>query len=409
MYMAYTTLIIGGGVAGLSHAIATKKAGGDPVVYEARDRSADGRGVYLTLAVNALDALQAIDVDTSELGFDTPLITMTSGSGRRLGVLPYGRSGGASGDGGDGAGFASRTVKRADLHRVLRDRAVALGVRIEYGKRIAHAHRDGDRVVAAFEDGTRAEGDLLVGADGLRSRTRTIIAPDAPGARYRGLLNTGGYARGIRVDSAPGMMNAVFGSRCFFAYTVHPDGEIWWVANPPYPVEPTAADLRAMTPEDWRARLTHLLRGDQGPAAAIVAATDEIFAGWNTYDLPAIPFWHRDRMIIIGDAAHATSPSIGQGAAMAIEDAVVLAQCVRDIAPIGDAFAAYERIRRARVERVVEQGRRTGGWKALPAWASWPRDLVMRLGMAQMARTGDDPSQWIYAHHVEWDERVGAA
>ncbi|QFU90690.1 6-hydroxynicotinate 3-monooxygenase precursor [Amycolatopsis sp. YIM 10] len=393
-------MIIGGGIAGAASAIALHKAGLDPVVYEAYDRTADNAGVFLTLAVNALDALRALDLDVGGLGFDTPRMTITSGSGRRLGELPYGT---ALED-----GTVSRTVKRADLYRALREEAVRRGVRIEFGKRLVDAEPTGDGVRARFADGTAAEGDVLIGADGLRSRTREIIAPDAPGARYAGLLNTGGYARGVRTGAEPGVMNALFGRRCFFAYTVHPDGEVWWVANPACPTEPTPAELSAITPEAWRARLTELFRRDRGPAAEIIAATERVFAGWNTYDLPAVPRWHRDRMIIIGDAAHATAPSIGQGAAMAVEDAVVLAKCLRDGQDAGTAFAAFERLRRERVERVVEQGNRVGGWKALGPIARLPRDLIMSVAMRRAARTGTDPSQWIYDHHLDWDEPIGA-
>ncbi|MFD4675635.1 FAD-dependent monooxygenase [Lentzea sp. NPDC058450] len=383
--MAYTALVAGGGIAGSAHALALVKAGITPVVYEAYDRTADNAGVFLTLAVNALDALRALDLDVHDLGFDTPRITITSGSGRRLGELPYG---------------TSRTVKRADLYRALREEALLRGVRFEYGKRLADAQDTADGVLATFTDGTTATGDLLVGADGLHSRTREIIDPDAPGARYSGLLNTGGYARGVAVDSEPGMMNALFGRRCFMAYTAHPNGEVWWVANPPSPTE-----LTAITPAEWRSRLTELFRRDRGPAVDIIAATDRIHTGWNTYDLPTMPRWHRGRMIVIGDAAHATAPSIGQGAAMALEDAVVLAMCLRDSPDVTSAFTSYERLRRTRVERVVEQGNRTGGWKALGPVARIPRDLIMSVAMKRMRH---DPSQWIYDHHIDWHEPVSA-
>ncbi|MFI8526204.1 FAD-dependent monooxygenase [Promicromonospora sukumoe] len=401
--MTYTAMVVGGGIAGMTCAIALEAAGSRATVYEAYDRTAENAGVYLTLAVNALDALRAAGVDVRGLGFDTPRITMTSGSGRRLGELPYGTGVETAGD-----GLTSRTVKRADLYSRLRDEALRRGVRFEHGRRLVGAAPSDAGVVASFANGTTAEADVLIGADGLRSRTRDLIAPDAPGARYNGLLNTGGYAAGITVDSEPGMMNAIFGRRCFFAYTPHPDGEVWWVANPPSPVEPTPAELVAITPEQWRRRLIELFRDDKGPAAEIIGATERIFAGWNTYDVPSVPVWHDGRMIIIGDAAHATAPSIGQGAAMAIEDAVVLAKCLRDLPTVESAFAAYEGLRRERVERVVEQGRRTGGWKAVHPLAAAPRDLVMRLGMAHMARTGNDPSRWIYEHHIDWHERVGA-
>ncbi len=224
------------------------------------------------------------------------------------------------------------------------------------------------------------------------------------------MLNTGGYARGLPSVGEPGVMHAIFGRRCFFGHTSHPNGEVWWVANPASAIEPAPAELAAITPREWRARLTDEFRHDRGPAVDIIAATDQIFAGWNTYDIPTVPRWYRDHMIIIGDAAHATAPSIGQGAAMAIEDAVVLATCLRDAIDPTAAFATYERLRRARVERVVEQGRRTGGWKALGPVARLPRDLIMRLAMKRMARAGNDPSRWIYEHHLDGDEpaHIGA-
>jgi len=396
--MAYTAVIIGAGISGSLSAITLHKAGISSVVCEAYDGTADNVGAFLTLPVNALDVLHTLDVDISELGFGTPRMTITSGSGRKLGEMPYGT---ALPD-----GTVSRTVKRADLYRVLREHTIRCGVQIEYGKRLVDAENTGDGVLARFADGTTAEGDLLIGADGLWSRTREIIDPDAPGPRYAGLINTGGYAHGITLGGEPGMMNAIFGKRSFFVYTSHPKGEVWWMANPARATEPTPAEMAAIAPEEWRAWLIDLFRCDCGPAEAIIAATDKIFAGWNTYDVPTVPRWHRDRVIIIGDAAHATAPSIGQGGAMAIEDTVVLATCLRDSPDIASAFTAYEGLRRERVERVVEQGNRTGGWKTLGPIARIPRDLIMSLGMKHMARTGNDPSRWIYDHHIDWNEPV---
>ncbi|MEV5504422.1 FAD-dependent monooxygenase [Nonomuraea fuscirosea] len=391
--MTYTALIAGGGIAGTATAIALRKAGVNAVIYEAYDRTADQAGAFLTLAPNALDALRALDLDIGGLGFETPGITIASGSGRRLGELSYAHG-----------GVVSRTVKRADLYRFLRGH----DLRIEYGKRLtAAAHTPGGGVLATFADGAMAEADLLIGADGLRSAVRRLIDPDAPGARYTGLLNVGGYARGVSTGAEPGMMRAVFGKRCFFVHTAHPGGEVWWAANPAQPVELGPAELAAITAREWRDRLSELFRNDRSPALDIIAATDEILAGWNSYEVPRVPSWHRGRMVVIGDAAHATAPSIGQGAAMAVEDAVVLAKCLRDGPGVEAAFVAYERLRRGRVERVVEQGNRTGGWKALSPLARVPRDLVMSLGMKLAARTGADPSRWIYEHHLEWEEPVG--
>ena len=396
--MSYTSVIIGGGIAGQLTAIALHKAGVGSVVYEAYDRTAEHAGAFLTLAVNALDALQAVGIDVRGIGFETPRMTMTSGSGRRIGELTYGEP--------LADGSVSRTVTRADLYNLLRAEVVRRGIRIEYGKRLVDATGAEDGVRAEFADGTMAEGDLLIGADGLRSRTREVIDPAAPGTRYAGLVNTTGYARGVSTGCEPGVMHAIFGKRCFFVHITDPDGTVWWAANPAVPAERSPAETSSVTSEQRRTRLWQLFRNDRGPATSIIEATEEILPDWNTYDVPTVPTWHRDGMIVIGDAAHATAPSIGQGAAMAIEDGVVLAKCLRDCAEIPVAFTAYETLRRERVERVVDQGNRTGGWKALPPLARIPRDAIMHLAMRRMARTGTDPSRWIYDHHIDWTAPV---
>ncbi|MFI6817987.1 FAD-dependent oxidoreductase [Nonomuraea sp. NPDC050328] len=398
--MAYTALVIGGGIAGTASAIALHKAGIEAVVHEAYDRPADDVGAFLTLAVNALDALRALGFDVTRLGFETPRITLTSGSGRRIGDLPHGPR--------LPDGTVSRTVKRAELYRALREQALARGIRIEYGKRLTDAVSTGGGVRARFADGSTAEAGLLIGADGVRSRTRRIIDPDAPGARYGGMVNVGGCARGVRAGE-PGTMHAVFGRRAFFAYAAQPDGQVLWAANLMRPVEPTPAALAAISGPRWRADLTDAFRRDHSPALALIEATETLVTGWTTYDVPSVPRWHRDHLVIVGDAAHATVPSAGQGAALALEDAVVLAKCLRDTPGIGPAFAAYERQRRDRVERVVAHGRRTDTWKTLGPVARLTRDLVMRLALKHLARTGHDPSRWIYDHHLDWDEPAPAA
>ncbi|WP_414638650.1 FAD-dependent monooxygenase, partial [Actinophytocola sp.] len=138
--------------------------------------------------------------------------------------------------------------------------------------------------------------------------------------------------------------------------------------------------------------------GEGFPAGEIIDATEHVFSGSNTYDFPTVPVWHRGRMIIIGDAAHATSPASGQGASMALEDAVTLAKCLRDLPA---AYTAYENLRRKRVERVVAQGKRNGDGKAWTGSAgcscrscssSWPGTAAGRAGPTATASSGTSGS-----------------
>ena len=392
-------LIIGGGIAGPLAAMALRKAGIGSVVYEAYAGGADGAGSFLTFASNGLDALRAIDAHHLVLaeGFPTPRMTIQSGTGRRLGDVPNGAT--------LPDGTVSQTLRRADLYRTLRDEAVRRGVRVEYGKRLVDATNMPDGgLIARFEDGTEATGDLLIGADGIHSRTRRIIDPSAPDARYLPVLDVGGYARDVRVPAEPGTFRMIFGKRAFFGYAVHPSGEVWWFANAPRPDEPSRAELAAIGTEEWRRMLTGLFAEDAGPAAELVRATPGELSGWATYDLPSVPTWHRGAMILIGDAAHATAPSSGQGASLAIEDAVVLARCLRDLPDTGEAFAVYERLRRARVERIVAHGARMSNSKAAGPVARALRDLMLPVILKRVASGG--ALAWMHDHHIDWDEKA---
>ncbi|MET8527895.1 FAD-dependent monooxygenase [Micromonospora sp. NPDC005172] len=217
-------------------------------------------------------------------------------------------------------------IGRYDLYAALRQEALRRGVPIHHGKRLAHIGQRGDRVAAVFSDGTEAVGDLLIGADGIGSTTRHFVDPHAPQPRYVGLVGTGGITRMATPQSDPGVMNMVFGRRAFFASMASPDGSVWWFANLPRADEPTAADLAATSGAQWQQRLLQVLAGDRSPAAQLIRATPPDYTWFPMHDMDAPKRWHRGRAVLIGDAAHVSSPSSGQGASMAFEDAVQLAR-----------------------------------------------------------------------------------
>jgi FAD-dependent urate hydroxylase len=397
-------LIIGGGVAGAVAGIAAKKAGLEPVIHEAYEHSSGlAHGVYLTVAVNGLDALRAVDADkvVTSAGFPSGRIRFLSGTGRELGAMPLGP---ALED-----GTVTHTIRRADLYGGLYEEAARQGVRIEHGRRLVGAESTGDRVIAHFADGGTAEGDVLVGADGVHSATRTIIDSANPGPRYVGLGNTGGFTRTAEVDAEPGDYVMIWGRRCFFGYTVSPDGEIWWFANPASARERSREELGALTCDRLRDDLVALLSADRTPGARIVRSTTGDVPLTNQYDLPKVPTWRNDRMVLIGDAAHAVSPSSGQGASLAAEDAVTLARCLRDLADVPRALAAYERLRRERVERIVAWGSRMNSTKQNGPVGRVLRDLTLPL-ILKLA--GGPASQermaWMFRHRIDWEEPVTA-
>jgi FAD-dependent urate hydroxylase len=388
-------LIAGGGIAGPVTAMALQRAGIDAEVFEAHAPGTGDAGSYLTVASNGLDALRAVGADKPVLaaGFPTPVNVLLSGTGRRLGTVS---NGGRLAD-----GTVSHTVKRPRLYQALHEEAVGRGIRVHYGKRLAGAEpAAGGGVVAAFDDGTRVSGDLLVGADGIHSVTRRLIDPAAPSGRYVGLVNFGGYTPGSAGSGEPGAWHMIFGRRAFFGHVADPDGGTVWFANVPRPAV-SPAERAATTGEQWRRQLLELFAGDAGPARDLIADGFLELAGDSTHDLPSVPAWHRGPMVIIGDAAHAPSPTSGQGASMAAEDAVVLAKSLRDRPDISEALATYEGLRRRRVERIVAQGARTSSAKTPGPVGRVLRDLALPLVFKFLVT--DRSMAWIYDHHLDWD------
>jgi FAD-dependent urate hydroxylase len=396
-------LIVGSGIGGPVAAMALQRAGIEAVVYEAYDAPADYAGLFLNIASNGLDVLRTLDIDVPVRadGFPVPRMVMYSGAGKRLGEVA------------NGIRLPDNTVsvivKRGLLQRVLREEAESHGIRTEYGKRLDSYEiiGNGGGVIARFEDGTEVEGDLLVGADGVRSRVRRLLDPDSPRPSYTGLLSLGGYACGPRITPTPETQHFIFGSRAFFGYLVRETGEIWWFANVARPDKPSRKELSRVSSAQWKRRLLELFSGDPDLIGEIVESTRSEIGAYPIHDIPIAPAWHKGPAVLIGDAVHATSPNSGQGAAMAVEDAIVLAKCLRDVLDTERAFLAYERSRRERVEKVVAYSRRIGQSKAVSnPVARWIRDQIMPFALKHFANTGSHA--WLYTYHVDWDEKVAA-
>ena len=392
-------LIVGGGVAGPAAALALQAVGIDSVVLEARRPEELAQGSYLTLAPNGVHALGELGLlePARGIGFPSRTNRMVGANGRVLGTITLGRP--------LPDGTPALTCRRADLAALLADEAARRGAEVRYGARVVGVEEHPERVEVVLEDGSRVAGDLLVGADGVRSRTRRIIDPAAPDGRYVGLTNFGGITRGtpLAADLAPEAWHFVFGRRAFFGAHPTPDGDVVWFVNAPR--APIDADERARTsPAQWQAWLVGLLADDVGPAAALVAAGELELSGDSTYDLGHVPVWHRGRLLVIGDAAHAPSPSSGQGASMALEDAVELARCLRDLPSVEEAFAAYDAVRRGRVEKVVAAGARSSSSKTPGPVGRLVRDAMLRLVFRHVVT--DESVAWMSDHRVRLAEPV---
>jgi 2-polyprenyl-6-methoxyphenol hydroxylase-like FAD-dependent oxidoreductase len=391
-------LIIGAGIAGPVAAMALQKVGIEATIYEAYQTTAHGVGLQMGLAVNGLDGLRTLGIHEAvkAAAIPTPLTVMWNGSGKCLGEVP------------GGTALSDRTVnvtiRRADLYAVLADEAQRRGIRTEHGKRLVDAEERGREVVAKFADGSEATGSVLIGADGMGSHTRQLIASNAPRPYYVGLIGTGGNAPAIGLSPTPGKFHMMFGKQAFFGHTVLEDGTIWWFANLPWSKEPSQAELAAMPSAIWKPRLAHLFADDKSPASQIIQATrhDLEFLSMHSMEPPKV--WYRDRMVLVGDAAHVTSPSSGQGASLAIEDALVLARCLRDRDEPSTAFAAYQQLRHERIQKVIAGARRVNNSKATGPVGRIIRDALFPLFLRWL--TKPSTNAWLYNYHIEFDQPI---
>lgn len=392
-----TALVIGGGIGGPVAAMALRRAGIDAIVYEAYPNTADGIGGGLSIAPNGLAALAVIDADAAvrRIGVPMTAIVLRSWTGKQLAEF------------GTPSGYQPmQFVWRPELYRALYDEAESRGVHTVHGKRLVGAEETGDAVRAHFADGGTATADILIGADGIRSTVRGLIDPGAPRPRYTGLIGFGARMDDTGLASTHGKMPMIFGKRAFFGYQVHDDGSGGWFANLPRRQSMALAEARAVDPEEWRRVLLEAFADDRSPAVELIRRTDpaELLATGSLEDIPTVPTWSRGRMVLLGDAAHATSPSSGQGASLAIESAVQLARCLRDL-PHPQAFRGYEQLRRTRVERIIAEAARVNSDKAAGPIARVLRDLLMPVAM-KFANPDRFTAQ--FDHHIDWDAPVSS-
>lgn len=392
-------LIIGGGVAGPAAALFLQRAGWETEIFEARPAPDAFGGLFLNVATNGLAVLETLGLKKRLLedGHLCPYMEMWSGRGRKLGSVPNGPAGAPQ--------RGSVVVRREWLNSVLREATEAAGIPLTWGARLDRIEETATGVTAHFADGTQASGDILIGCDGVGSPTRRWIDPAAPEPTYSGLLSIGGFARVEGLAPTPLTQHMVFGAHGFFGYLVRDDGTVYWFANPAQ-AELDRDELRQVPSTTWVDELRARHAGDPYPVPQILDSITGPVGAYGIYELPHVPHWHRGRVVALGDAVHATSPSAGQGASLALEDAVTLALCLRDHPEHEQAFTRFQALRQRRAEEVVAYARAISRQKTATSsrFAVMMRDALLPLFLRGAMK--DTRNNHLYNHTIAWESSI---
>ncbi|MBR0752564.1 FAD-dependent monooxygenase [Bradyrhizobium jicamae] len=370
-------LVIGAGIAGPVAAMFMKRAGIEAEIYESWPYST-GIGGGLQIAPNGMHVL-------AELGLADELIRQGSiaesfdfysQGGKKLGSLNHNMR--------ERFGQPAVNMCRATLNEALVDKAWASNVSVFFEKRLVKIEDRGDQpVIAYFADGTTAEGDFVIGADGVHSAVRRHVIPDGPTPFDTGLIGFGGFVpRAVLGKREIGQrVETTFGQSGFFGYGFCSngpnDGLMWWSTQPSHGM--TAAAYRIRSQEEIRQHLRDFHAGWHDPIPAIIDAAENIVVT-DTLDVATLPTWSRKRTVLIGDAAHATSPHAGQGASLALEDALRLGRLMAEGQELSVTFQNFELDRRPRAEKIVALARRNGNSKReFSATGAWIRDHMLKL------------------------------
>jgi 2-polyprenyl-6-methoxyphenol hydroxylase and related FAD-dependent oxidoreductases len=345
-----SAIVVGGGISGLSAAIALRQRGWRVRVLE-RTPGSTAVGAGISLWANALRAFDRIGVGERIRAFALPE--------RNAGIRSQNGRFIARVDADELARHVGEVVilHRADLLAVLSEAAAGL---TQDGVEVLSVSSTSDRAEVRHAGGVES-ADLVIGADGIHSVVRRALWPEARPPRYAGYTAWRSVTPPLSIEEEAG---ETWGRGMRFGYAGLSDGRVYWYATANVPAGVRAADELAELRErfaDWHEPIPTLVR-----AATTVLRHD-------IYELPDLPSYVRGRVALVGDAAHAMTPNLGQGGCQAVEDVATLATLL-DEHDVPEALARYDALRRPHTQAVVRRSRIAG---QLGQWSS-PLAVALR-------------------------------
>jgi 2-polyprenyl-6-methoxyphenol hydroxylase-like FAD-dependent oxidoreductase len=342
-------LIVGGGIGGLAAAVALRRVGIESFVVEKAPEIGEV-GAGLSLWSNAILAARRLGVEAEVAAAGSAIDQSRSylPSAAPIDEFDFAAI-------GRKAGAPTLCVHRADLQRILLDSALARDPEaVRMGGECVGFEEEGGSVSAVLADGSREHGDVLIGADGIHSVVRRSLFGSET-TRYAGYFAWRGIAHGASELLPEGQAHLVFGRGAQAGYFHCGRDRIYWYLTC------NGAPHSQAGAGGNRAEIVALISNWRVPLRNLVEATGESAILRNDiFDPPSRPVWGRGRVTLLGDAIHAMTPNLGQGACQALEDAVFLADSLRRVASPQAALRDYEARRRARTSFVLEQSRRLG-------------------------------------------------
>ena len=376
--------IVGAGIGGLAAAAALRRVGFEAEIYEQAEQfSRVGAGIQQS--PNAMKVHRGLGIEARLRASAFAPATSLNRDGL-TGAVTNDHPLGESIERRYGAPYL--VMHRGDLHAALAD--LVPGEWVHRGRKLVRIEPRGTRTALGFADGSESEADAVIGADGVHSLIRDHVAgPEQP--RFTGRLayrTTFPSARIKNADPGPSRTKWWGPDRHIVIYfTTAKRDEVYFTTS-----QPEQADW--ITRESWSQRgdlgeLREAFKDFHADVRAVLAAAPDVYK-WGIFERDPLACWSRGRVALLGDACHPMTPYMAQGAAMALEDAIVLARCVEAFAgeSVEAAFAAYEATRKPRTS-AVQTGSSANTWMrnaTNPDWVygydAWQAPLAAALAPA---------------------------